>query len=327
MNEQSLTYPEHKQQNRIKIGQSIYMLVPLTGLIVVVAGLAIATGGQSISAFNLKILVNQVVVLAVVGTGATFIFTMGHFDISLGMGTCLAATLGAIAANATGSVLIMFIVCIASAICVSLLNGACIALFKLPSFIVTLATMNIMSAGVALLIGTSPMLTITVGVTYLDTTTVKLLVLVFIIVLSTFMFNFNKLGRGNKIIGGNPTVALQSGISLVRNTIYTFLLSGIGVGLGAFLLMARTGSVSQQTGSSLGFDIIIAIVMGGMPVSGGARSRITAAIIGACTITALKNGLVILGLSVGALQAVQGLLFVLVVGVLALRNREKLLAR
>ena len=64
-----------------------------------------------------------------------------------------------------------------------------------------------------------------------------------------------------------------------------------------------------------------------MPISGGARSRITAALIGACTLTALNNGLVILGATVGVLQVTRGALFLIVVSVLMARHRERLLAK
>lgn len=301
--------------------------VPLLGLIGVVVFFAVTTKGLSISPFNLKILLNQVVILAVIATGSTFIFTMGAFDISLGALTSLASILGILAANASGSAVVMFIVCIVSAVLISLANGACIAFFRLPSFIVTLATMSIMTAVISLIIGTSSMIAVEEDISYLDTTWVKITVLSAIVILSVVMFHYHKLGRSNKIIGGSPVVATQSGISIVRSTLATFFISGIGIGLGSFLLLARTGSVSVQTASSLAFEIIIAIVLGGMPISGGARSKITAAIIGASTITVLNNGLVILGMSTGALQAVRGVLFLVVVGLMVLQHREQFLPR
>ena len=107
----------------------------------------------------------------------------------------------------------------------------------------------------------------------------------------------------------------------------SFLISGIGIGIAAFLLMGRAGAVSYQTGQSYGFDVIIAIVLGGMPISGGARSRITAGIVGALTLTAFNNGLVILGATVGVLQVTRGALFLIVVSALMFRQRERLLAK
>lgn len=302
-------------------------LVPLFGLVAVVAAFAIVTKGTSVSVFNLKILLNQVVILAVIATGSSFIFSMGNFDISLGACTCLAAVVGALVRNAHGHAAVVILACLATAICISMANAACIALFRLPSFIVTLAMLMIINAAVSLIVGSMSVVTLAPDLGSFDTTAVKLAVLVVVIVLALAMFSFHRLGRSNKIVGGSPTVARYSGISILRNTLLSFLVSGIGIGLGAFVLLARTGSVSPATGSGLGFDIIIAIVLGGMPISGGARSRITAAIVGAFTITALNNGLTVMGASPGVLQLVRGLLFVTVVGLMALRNRQRLLVR
>ena len=307
--------------------ESLLEFVPLLGLIVVIAVFAIVTKGTSVSPFNLKLLLNQGVILAVIATGSSFIFSMGNFDISLGACTCLAALVGALVQNATGNVVVALVAGLCTGIGISLIAGFCIAYFRLPSFIVTLAILMIITAGVSLIIGATSGVYLENDLKRFDTVAVKLIVLVVVVGLATVMFRFHRLGRSNKIIGGSQTVAVYSGISILRNTLLSFLISGIGIGLGAFLLLARTGCVSASTGTSLGFDIIIAIVLGGMPISGGAKSRISAAIIGAFTITALNSGLSLIGASPGVLQMVRGLLFLVVVTLLVLGHRERLLVR
>ncbi|ADQ08046.1 inner-membrane translocator [Caldicellulosiruptor hydrothermalis 108] len=310
-----------------KVKNTISNLLPVIGFVFIIVFFGIMTKGVSLSPFNIKILINQAIVVAIIATTATFIFSMGAFDISIGAVTCFAAVVGAIAANATKSPIVMFAMCMVSAIALSLMNGFCIAFLKLPSFIVTLATMNIISAAVTLVIGTTDLITLEMDVDYLDQIYIKIIVLIVVMLLSVILFDFTKLGKSNKIIGGNQTVASLSGISITKNILATFLVSGIGIGLGAFLLLVRTGSVSSQTASSMGFDIIMAMVLGGMPISGGAKSKITAALIGAFTITALNNGLVIMGASVGALQAIRGVIFLIIITLMLLNQREKLLPR
>ena len=58
----------------------------------------------------LKIVFNESVVLSIVATGATFIYTLGSFDISLGASTLFSATVGVMAYNATGSFPLMLLV-------------------------------------------------------------------------------------------------------------------------------------------------------------------------------------------------------------------------
>ena len=61
-------------------------------------------------AYGLKAVVNQSIVVALVATGAVFIYTLGSFDISLGAATGVSALLGAMSYNATGSLFVMFLV-------------------------------------------------------------------------------------------------------------------------------------------------------------------------------------------------------------------------
>ena len=302
-------------------------LMPLSGLILVVSIMAIATKGTSVSLVNLKLLTNQFATLAVVATCSSFIFSMGGFDISLGAVTCLAAVVGAAALNGGAGAPLVLLVCVGTAVGVSLFSASCVSIFKLPSFLVTLAVYLILTSSVTLIMKGEERWLLREHYSYLDTNAVKLGVLAGVVVLSGLLFNYMKLGRQNRIIGGSQTVARYTGMSIPRNTLLSFLVSGVGLGIAAFLLMGRSGSVSVQTGQSYGFDVIIAIVLGGMPISGGARSRITAGIVGAFTLTAFNNGLVILGAEVGTLQATRGALFLIVVSLLMVRQRERLLAK
>ena len=95
-----------------------------------------------------------------------------------------------------------------------------------------------------------------------------------------FLFNFTKLGRKQTFLGGNETCAKLTGISIGLFGIIAFVLAGLGVGLGASMTVVYAKTVSTTTASSIGMSVFIAIVFGGMPISGGPRSRIYAALIG-----------------------------------------------
>ena len=71
----------------------------------------------------------------------------------------------------------------------------------------------------------------------------------------------------------------------------------------------------------------VALVLGGMPLSGGPHSKISAALIGAATITVLNSGLVIMGAGTGTIQIFRGVIFLAVVLVASLNYRTQLLPR
>ena len=165
------------------------------------------------------------------------------------------------------------------------------------------------------------------AVAALNTVEFKILVLALFFLLCVFIFNFTKIGRKQKLLGGNPVCAKLTGISGKKMAIIAFAVSGLGVGLGAFLSTVYAPTLTRNTGSSIGMDVIIAIVFGGMPVSGGARSKITAAVIGAFSMTFLSQIMTMLNLNSGIGQMVKAVIFLLVVFVATFNQRGKMLTR
>jgi ribose transport system permease protein len=99
------------------------------------------------------------------------------------------------------------------------------------------------------------------------------------------------------------------------------------VGLGAVFAVVSAPALTRITASSVGMDVIIAIVFGGMPVSGGARSRIYAAVIGAFSMSFLSQIMVMLNLNSGVGQMVKAAIFLLVVFIAAGERKMKTLPR
>ena len=158
----------------------------------------------------------------------------------------------------------------------------------------------------------------------------KIIVLAIFSILCIFVFNFTKIGRREKFLGGNPVCAQLTGINVNTYAIIAFVMAGLGVGLGAFLTLVYTPSVTTSTAGSIGMNIIVAIVFGGMPISGGPRSKIYSALVGGFSYILLNNilKLVIDGnAGYGISQIVSAVFFLLVVYVTGINYRSKLLPR
>ena len=98
-----------------KLKQLLITLLPAVALVVlfsVFCGLVNGMGYR-LDIYMKKIL-NESVVLAVIATGAIFIYSLGSFDISLGASTLFSATLGVMAYNATESFPVMILVILLS---------------------------------------------------------------------------------------------------------------------------------------------------------------------------------------------------------------------
>lgn len=321
---------------RYKRQQMMLTLLPIAALVVLFTVLCAVVSGKGYRLdMYLKIIFNEGVVLAVVATGATFIYTLGSFDISLGASTLFSATLGVMTYNTTGSLGLMLLVIMGVAVGCSLASSVLASVFGLPVFVTTVAMMSVLSAISAQIITTNGGalggISIPSSVVRpFEAIWIKALILAVFVAVCVFVFNFTKIGRREKFLGGNPVCAKLTGINLNKYAIIAFVMAGIGVGIGAFLTLVYTPSVTATTASSIGMNIIVAIVFGGMPISGGPRSRIYAAITGGFSYIILNNILKILidsNAGYGISQIVSAVFFLAVVYLTGLNYRTKLLPR
>ena len=304
----------------------------ILGLLVLIAAYYIVgTVRDANLSYGLRAVVNQSIVVALVATGAVFIYTLGSFDISLGAATGVSALLGAMAYNATGSIAVMFLVCVGVAVTLGFINSSLASVFNLPIFVTTVAMMSVLSAFMLILIGLNGAGdTVKVkarDVRPLDNIPFKVAILVVYIALCWFMFTLLPAGREARFVGGNPVCARLSGINEKKLGIIASLISAVGVGLGAFLTIIYAPTLTKDTASSIGMDVIIAIVFGGMPVSGGPRSRILSAVVGAFSMGFMTQIMSMLNLGSGYGQMIKAAVFLLVVFIALGSQRGRLLTR
>ncbi|MFV0464640.1 MAG: ABC transporter permease [Lachnospiraceae bacterium] len=321
-----------KQPSKINAGM-IGNLAPYIGLLLVTIVFSITTEGALISAMNLQSLTNEVIVTALVTVGAVFIFGAGYFDMSMAGVVCFSAVIGGMVMINTGSVPAGALVILAVSLAFGLIKGLFAAFINVPFFIFTIVLGTVITSVVLVLMGSESTIYLKNAVSEIPSPTFAQMSIINIVALAAFflfclvLFNYTSLGIRIKSIGGNKISATQSGIAIKRTTIITFLVSAVGVALAAFIILIRTRTVGGTTASSVGTDVLVALVLGGMPLTGGPRSKISAGLVGAVTITVLNSGLTIMGLSTGQIQICRGVVFILVVLVASLSYRGKLLPR
>lgn len=300
---------------------------PIIGFVLIALFFFILTDGKIFSPTNLKSLTNQILITALVGIGAVFVFGSGAFDMSMSGSVCLTAIIGAKVAMATGSIAYMLVACLIVSLTLGIIKGLLAAYVDVPFFIVTIVIGALLGALGLLIMGKEAVLSITNIPTIKDMTPINIITLGGFYLAGLIFFNYTKIGKSCKLIGGNAVAARQSGIKIEKNKIIAFLIAALGVGLAAFIILLRTKTASPTTGGTIGIDIMVALVLGGMPLSGGPRSKISAALVGAATITVLNSGLVIMGVGTGTIQIFRGVIFLAVVLVASLNYRTQLLPR
>ena len=88
---------------------------------------------------------------------------------------------------------------------------------------------------------------------------------------------------------------------------------GICTVLAALFQRGYTGSASDSTGTGVEMNVMIALILGGMPLSGGMRSRVSSALIGSMTFSLLNVGLPLIGIPVNLTFMIKAIIFLIVV--------------
>ena len=287
--------------------------------------------GESIwSAAKVKTLMQNVIVLALMSVGATFVYSLGSMDISIGRQVGLYATLVVIIGNATGSLLWGILLSLAISVIISAINGAAGEVLGIHPVISSLVFQMVISGVSSVMYNSlgsrNVALMNSIDVSIFRQTWFMILVLAVETLAVTYLFNFTKLGKNAKAIGANPTAARQSGINLVQYKVYAYIIMGVCVVLAALFQMGYTASASDSTGTGFEMNVMVALILGGMPLSGGMKSKVSCAIVGSFTYALLSVGLPMLGVAANQVFVIKAILFLIVV-VLTCRKKTGVLPR
>jgi ribose transport system permease protein len=295
-------------------------VLPIVGLVGIFLLFNILTGGGMVKSKNL--LLSQVYVTVISAMGVFFIMTMGGLDFSQ----------GSIMGMASIAVCILSKYNIVLAILGGILMGAAIGAFngffyvnrKIKSFIVTICSMFLFRGVIKYLASDAPVAA-SMKVYDFDNMPFKLTLTVIVLVIGFVIFRFTKFGMYLKAIGAGEKAAMFAGIRTDRMKFLIYVLSGAITGLAAFLNVAKNGSATANAGNQLETQILIALVLGGMPISGGAKVRFSNIIVGSMLYVVLQNGLQMMGMSVQIQQLIQGVVFLVFVAIFADRQSLKVI--
>lgn len=223
-------------------------------------------------------------VVGIMAAGMTLVMIAGGIDLSVGYLNSLGGILAAKAVVDWGaplgvSILAAIVVCIG----LQAIMGWIIAKLEVEPFIITLGG-SICFQGVALLICKSREIVTQGQFAFLKTnllgerkTTggltlsfpVYVVIFIIVAVIVWLVLKYTKYGRRVYAVGANPSAAYLSGINVRMIKFSTYIINGALVGLGSVLLLSRVGTAIITNGAGLEIDVIAAVVIGGVAMSGG----------------------------------------------------------
>jgi ribose transport system permease protein len=298
-------------------------------ILLLTIGLGVFTGLINERFFNPRNIISileQSSVLGLVAAGATILIISGNFDISVGAIIGLAAVVMAMIVLAGYPEELAMLAGMAVAITCSIVNATLARLFQAPTFIVSLATAGIFT-GIALALTEGIIQLVPQNFTFFSSTRLLggNLPLIFLISLLGYvavgcLLRYTRLGRRTYAVGDNPRAAYLAGIDVSRTTIVLFAINGILVGVAAIMLISRIGSALPSTGAGLELRAIGAVVIGGVPITGG-RGGVVGTFFGVLLLGVISNMLNMLRINPFLQEIAFGGLIVLAIGISWLRTR------
>lgn len=307
-----MTEAIQKDKTGFNLKAFVKQIIPFLGLLMVVVLFEILSSGKLLSGRNITMLLNQTFTLSLGAIGCSFVIAQGNLDFSLGGIVGIAA---ATAATVSGAGLLpTILVAVAVGLAIGIFNGSIHAIFGIPAFVVTLAVQFILR-GLIVVVTKAGTLPVPFSMYGVDNTPLKFTVLILVFVLGYIVFEYTKVGKQSKAIGSGIPASVQSGVNVKKMKIISFAIVGALSGLCGFFSLIRAGAASTQTGQFFETDVMTALVLGGMPLTGGSSCKIKSAIIGSLILAVLTNGMVLWGINEHMQQLIKGCIFILAVWV------------
>jgi fructose transport system permease protein len=302
------------------IGPVLGRLGPVIALLMACVFFA-TQSDRFVSVQNFSLFLSQVMVVGVIAIGQTMVILTAGIDLSCGMLMALGGiVMTKFAADFGWSAPVAMAAGVAVTSLLGLANGLMVTRLKLPSFIVTLGTLNIAFAITQLYSQAQTITNIPEGMTFLgDTFTfagaqVSYGVLFMLVLYFVTWFGLRETAAGRHVyaVGNNLEATRLTGIASQRVLLGVYVLAGLFYGIASMLAVARTGAGDPNAGQTENLDAITAVVLGGTSLFGG-RGNVLGTLVGALIVGVFRNGLTLMGVSSVYQILVTGILVILAV--------------
>jgi ribose transport system permease protein len=286
-------------------------------LLVIVVIFTIMKPHSFLTVFNIRGIIINTSILAVLGVGMTLVIITGGIDLSVGSvlvfsGVVADKAMAGMGGQGWGVAFVGLIVAIVAGLAWGVINGVLIARAKVPPLIVTLGSLG-MALGLAEVI--------TKGVDLRDVPTVLVnnigfgnivwkipylsVVAAVIVVIGIVVLHRTRFGMYTYAVGSNPEAGRRVGMNVDLHLIKIYGISGLLAGVAGFLNLAFFQSTTIGGQSNTNLNVIAGVVIGGTSLFGGYGS-IFGSIVGLFIPATLQDGFVIVGIQPFWQQVVVG---------------------
>ncbi|MEU8134181.1 ABC transporter permease [Streptodolium elevatio] len=296
-------------------------LTLLVALVALVVGTQLSNS-RFLSEQGVKDLFLNASILVLLAVGQSVVVVTRNIDLSVGSVVGLSAfACGKFASGSTHSVAAVALVGVLVGIACGVVNGLLVSLGRVPSLVVTLGTLYIIQGidyywaqgeqinaetlprGV-LDLGTGSVL----GIPYLP------LIAAVVLLLTGWYLRGYRTGRELYAIGSNPEAARLAGVPSARRVFTAYVFSGAIAGLAGALWLSRFGTVVADAANGWELQVVSAVVVGGVAITGGIGT-VWGAALGALLLTTIGSALVVLKVDSFWQKAINGALLLAAISI------------
>jgi rhamnose transport system permease protein len=290
---------------------------------VLLAFVAITTSIQPsfLNQQNLQFLLINTTVYALLALGETMVVVSRNVDLSIGSVLGLSAY---VSASMFGHhpgipILLVFLTGLGIGLACGMANGLMVAVGRVPSLVVTLATLYIIRGIDILIVGGNEVTAQTLPNSFTNIPRATLagipylaIAIAVVIGIGAYYMRAFRSGRELYAIGSNPEAARLAGIPVGKRIFTAFTASGAIAGVAGVLWAAQYQTIDSTAGTGYELTVISAVVVGGVAIFGGSGSAVGAAV-GALLLSSINSALNVLGFPQLWLEAIAGFLLLLAI--------------
>ena len=270
---------------------------------------------------NIQFLLSNTTVYALLALGETMVVISRNVDLSVGSVLGLSAY---VSTSLFGShpgipIPVVFLVGLGIGLACGAANGLMVAIGRVPSLVVTLATLYIIRGIDILIVGGNEVVAQTLPNSFINIPRANVLgvpylaiVIAAVIGAGAYYLRSFRSGRELYAMGSNPEAARLAGIPVGRRIFTSFAISGAIAGLAGVLWAAQYQTIDSTAGTGYELTVISAVVVGGVAIFGGSGSAVGAAV-GALLLATIASALNVLGISPFWDQAIAGFLLLVAI--------------
>lgn len=276
------------------------------------------TSSSFLTPENVFNILRQVSIVGIIAVGSTFVMLTAGIDLSVGsiiaVASVGAAKLMLLHVPSAAACLVMLVICTF----IGSINAFFINELKIPPLITTLGTMTSLRGLAYIITGGLPVFGFDpkfakLGQGYVWIIPIPVIIMIAVFILGILFLSKTRYGRYIFGVGGNEEASRLSGINIKRIKYLVYSVGGFLSGLAGIVLLSRINSGQPKAGQGYEMDVITAVVLGGVSISGG-EGRLGFVVVGVLIMGVLTNGMIMMNVNDYVQQLIKGLVLLAAVG-------------